>query len=51
MATPDGHMAPFFEASLPLVDPYEDHDNVWVMLDEGCNSTCHTPPRSSPSTG
>ena len=38
---PDGHMAQFPEASLLLVDPYEDHDNVWVMLDEGCNSTCH----------
>ena len=36
VATPDGHMAQL----LPLVDPYEDHDNVW-MLDEGCNSTCH----------
>ena len=41
VTTPDGHMAQFPEASLPLVDPYEDHDNVWVMLDEGCNSTCH----------
>ena len=32
---------PVPRASLPLVDPYEDHDSVWVMLDEGCNSTCH----------
>ena len=29
------------EPQLPLVDPFEDHDNVWVMLDEGCNQTCH----------
>ena len=29
------------EPRLPLVDPFEDHDNVWVMLDEGCNQTCH----------
>ena len=28
------------EPRLPLVDPFEDHDNVWVMLDEGCNQTC-----------
>ena len=29
------------EPALPLVDPLEDHDNIWVMLDEGCNTTCH----------
>ena len=29
------------EPRLPLVDPFEDHENVWVMLDEGCNQTCH----------
>ena len=29
------------EPTLPLVDPLEDHDNIWVMLDEGCNTTCH----------
>ncbi|CAE7834664.1 unnamed protein product [Symbiodinium sp. CCMP2592] len=29
------------EPQLQLVDPLEDHENVWVMLDEGCNQTCH----------
>ncbi|CAE7692632.1 RE1 [Symbiodinium sp. CCMP2592] len=29
------------EPHLQLVDPLEDHENVWVMLDEGCNQTCH----------
>ncbi|CAE7418365.1 GIP [Symbiodinium sp. CCMP2592] len=29
------------EPTLPLLDPLEDHDNIWVMLDEGCNTTCH----------
>ena len=29
------------EPRLRLVDRLEDHENVWVMLDEGCNQTCH----------
>ena len=29
------------EPALPPVDLLEDHDNIWVMLDEGCNTTCH----------
>ena len=29
------------EPTLRLVDPFKDNDNVWVMLDEGCNTTCH----------
>ncbi|CAE7728714.1 RE1 [Symbiodinium sp. CCMP2592] len=23
------------------ISPKSDHENVWVMLDEGCNQTCH----------
>ena len=29
------------EPSLPLVDPLEDNTSIYVMLDEGCNTTCH----------
>ena len=31
----------FVEPSLPLVDPLEDNTSIYVMLDEGCNTTCH----------
>ena len=29
------------EADLPLIDPKKDDWNLWALLDEGCNSTCH----------
>ena len=29
------------DSVLSLEDPLEDHENVWVMLHEGCNQTCH----------
>ena len=35
----DGNEYP--EAELPLVDPQKDDWNLWALLDEGCNSTCH----------
>ena len=35
----DGNEYP--EAELPLVDPLKDDWNLWALLDEGCNSTCH----------
>ena len=31
----------FVEPSLPLVDPLKDNTSIYVMLDEGCNTTCH----------
>jgi hypothetical protein len=27
--------------TLPLIDPKQDDHDVWALLDEGCNSTCH----------
>ena len=29
-------------AALPYINPYED-EGVWAILDEGCNSSTHTP--------
>ena len=38
-AAPTGGVIP--EPQLRLVDLLEDYSCVWVMLDEGCNQTCH----------
>jgi hypothetical protein len=33
------------EGEWPVIDPYAD-DGVWIALDEGCNTTCHSQGRA-----